>query len=141
MYEPTGSENTYLAFETGGGLFAIPICDTRGVVARSQATQSAVLPKMPDYVKCVAKLNGQLITIIILPGDRMDAQLLGNFIVILAHPERMIGVIASNVKPIKIPEEGISVDSLTGTRTFAENSNMFAIIDIKNLFRDKEYGA
>ena len=133
MREPSGSENTYLALETGGGLFAIPICDTRGVVAGSQAMQSAVLPKMPDYVKCVAKLNGQLITIITLPGDRTDAQLLGKFIVILAHPERMIGVIANNVKLITIPEEGIAVDHLTGARTFAENSNIFAIVDIKNL--------
>ena len=138
MCEPTGSEKTYLALETGGGLFAIPICDTRGVVAGSQAMQSAVLPKMPDYVKCVAKLNGQLTTIITLPGDKTDAQLLGKFIVILAHPERVIGVIASNVKLITIPEDGISVDSLTGARTFAESSNMFAIIDVQNLFKDKE---
>ena len=108
-------------------------------MAGSQAMQSTVLPKMPDYVKCVAKLNGQLITIITLPGDRTDAQLLGKFIVILAHPERMIGVIASNVKLITIPEGGISVNSLTGAKTFAENSNIFAIVDIKNLFRDEGY--
>lgn len=139
MCELTRSENTYLALETGGGLFAIPIRDTRGVVAGSQAMQSTVLPKMPDYVKCVAKLNGQLITIITLPGDRTDAQLLGKFIVILAHPERMIGVIASNVTLITIPEESISVDSLTGARTFAESSNMFAIVDIENLLRDEWY--
>ena len=73
------------------------------------------------------------------PGDRTDAQLLGKFIVILAHPEQMIGVIASNVTLITIPEESISVDSLTGARTFAENSNIFAIVDIKNLFRDEGY--
>ena len=141
MCEPTGSEKTYLALETGGGLFAIPICDTRGVVAGSQEMQSAVLPKMPDYVKCVAKLNGQLITIITLPEDRTDAQLLGKFIVILAHPEQMIGVIASNVTLITIPEESISVDSLTGARTFAENSNIFAIVDVNDLFSDEERDA
>ena len=123
-----------LAFETSGGLFAIPICDTLGVVIGTQAMPTAVLPQMPDHVKCVVTVDGQLITIITMPGDRRDVQMLGNPLVVLAHPERMIGVIANSVKLIVIPEESISVDRLTGAKTYAENSNIFSIVDTKNLF-------
>ena len=129
-----GNENTYLVLETGSGLFAIPICDTRGVVVGTEAMQTAVLPLMPNHVKCVAMVRGQPTTIITLPGDRTDVQLLGNPIVILAHSERTIGVIAKNVKMIAIPQKDISIDRLTGAKTYADGSNIFSIIDIKNLF-------
>lgn len=125
MYEPIESENKYLALETDGGLFAIPICDTKGVVLGTQAMPSAVLPHMPDYVKCVAMVDKQLITIITLPGKRMDVQILGKPIVILAHPEHTIGLIANSVKLIMIPKESISVNRLTGTESYTEGGSFF----------------
>lgn len=138
MRGPIGSENTYLSFKTSGGLFAIPICDTLGVVIGTRAMPTAVLPQMPDHVKCVITVDGQLITIITMPGDRSDVQMLGSPIVVLAHPERMIGVIANSVKLIAIPEESISVDRLTGAKTYADANNIFSIIDIKKLFTGKD---
>ena len=138
MREPIESGNTYLAFETGGGSFAIPICDTLGVVIGTQTMPSAVLPQMPDHVKCVITVDGQLITIITMPGEKKDVPLLGKPIVVLAHTERMIGVIANSVSLIVIPEEGISADRLTGTKTYATDSNIFSIVDIKRLFTSME---
>lgn len=133
MREPTESENKYLALETDGGLFAIPICDTRAIAVGTQAMRPAVLPHMPDNVKCVVSVHGQLTSIITLPGDRTDEQLLGKPIVLLAHPDRSIGVIANSVKLITIPDEGISVDHLMGAKTYVEGSNVFSIVDIKDL--------
>lgn len=141
MRESIETENTYLALETGGGLYAIPICDTRGVVIGTQDMRPAVLPQMPDYVKCIAKVHGQITTIITLPGNITDGQLLGKPIVILAHPERRIGVIANSVKLIAIPKDGISVDCVTGAKTYVKDSNIFSIVDIKELFGDTEGGA
>lgn len=135
-----GKENQYLALETGDALFAIPIGDTRGVVIGSQVMKPTVLPHMPNHIKYVAMVRGQLTTIITLPGNETDEQLLGKIIVILEHPDRNIGVIASNVRLIAIPEKNISVDRLTGTKTYTEGSNTFSILDIENLFNDKEYG-
>ena len=132
--------NKYLALETGGGLFAIPICDIRGVVVGTQTMPSAILPHMPDYVKCVAMVDKLLITVITLPGERMDVQLLGKPIVILAHPEQTIGVLANSVRLIIIPEESISEDRLAGTKSYADGRNIFSIVDIKKLFRSMEYG-
>lgn len=140
MREPIESENAYLALDTGCGLFAIPICDTLGVMVVSQETPSAVLPHMPDHVKCVVTAEGQLITVITLPGDKTDAQLQGKPIVVLAHPVRMIGVVANSVKLIVIPSGGISVDRVTGAKTYTEGSDIFSILDIQNIFMDEEYG-
>lgn len=134
------SENKYLALETSGGLFAIPICETRGVVIGTQAMRPAVVPQMADYVKCVAMVGGLLTTIITLPGDRPDVQPLGKPIVILAHPKRTLGVIANSVKLVTIPDESIAVDQVTGTKTYTENSDIFSIVDIKDLFGDRENG-
>ena len=139
MREPIGSDNTYLALETSAGLFAIPICQTKGVVIGTQAMRPHALPRMPNYVKCLATVYGQPTTIITPPGDKTDMQLLGKPIVLLEHPERTIGVIASSVKLITIPEECIKEDCLTGIKTYAEGSNIFSIIDTKILLRDKEY--
>lgn len=140
MSEPIRNETMYLALETGGGLFAIPICDIRFIVAGTQAMRPTVLPRMPEYVKGVALVAGQLTTIITLPGDRTDVQLLGKPIVILAHPKRTIGVIANGVNLTAIPEKSISVDSLTGAKTYTEGSNTFTIVDTKNILKDMEYG-
>lgn len=140
MHEPINSESAHLALEIGSSLFAIPICDTRGIVIGTNAMQPTVLPQMPDYVKCVATVHGQITTIITLSGDITDVQLLGKPIVILAHPERTIGVVANSVKLVTIPKESISVDCLTGAKTYAESSNIFSIIDTKELFMDKERG-
>lgn len=129
MREPIGSENTYLVLETGSGLFAVPVCETRGVVISTQEMRPSVSLRMPDYVKCVATVYGQPTIIITLPGDRADTQLLGKPIVILEHPERNIGVIANSVKLIVIPEEGIKVDCLTRIKTYAEGNNIFSVVD------------
>ena len=135
------NENRYLALETGGSLFAIPICDTRAIAVGTQAMRPTVLPQMPDHVKCVVSMHGQLTTVITLPGDKTDVQLLGKPIVLLAHPDRSIGVLANRVDLIAIPEESISVDRVTMTRTYVKDSNIFFIVDIKDLLRNEEYSS
>ena len=141
MLELIESENRYLALETGGSLFAIPISDIKAIVTGTQAIRHTVLPHMPDCVKCVAMVDGQLTTIITFPGDKANVHMLGKPIVILAYPKRTIGVLANRVDLIAIPEESISVDRVTMTRTYVKDSNIFFIVDIKDLLRDEEYSS
>lgn len=134
MRESIGNEDKFLVLEAGGGLFAIPICDTKGVVIATQEMPSAALSHMPNHVKCVVTLGDQLITVITLPGEKKDIQLLGKPIVLLAHPDRTIGVVANSVTLDAIPEENISVDQVTGTQTYKKGNRIFSIVDINDLF-------
>lgn len=134
MRESIGSENRFLTLEAGGGLFAIPICDIKGIVIAHQEMPFAALPHMPDHVKGVVTVGDQLVTVITLPGEKKDVQLLGKHIVMLVHPERAIGVVANSVALATIPEEDISVDQIMGTKTCKNGNKMFSIVDINDLF-------
>lgn len=133
MREPGEIESTYLAFETNGGSFAIHINETVGVVIGDGEMRPLTLPRTPDFVKCVVSLEGQLTTIITLPGEDGDGELIGKPILLLDHSPHLIGIIVKSVRLVTIPKESITVNRLTGVRTYAEGSDIFSVVDTEIL--------
>ena len=130
------NENTYVAFQVKNSIFAVPMNDTLGIAAGSQNTIYTIPPNAPDYIKYIADLNGQPVTIVNIPGTDGDIPIMGNYIVILKHSGRNIGILATETHLVRILANSILADKISGQKSFEHNEKTYLILDISQLYKE-----
>ena len=103
----------YVAFEIKDHTFAVPMKDTIGIAAGGHNTICTFLPNTPKHIKCIIDLGDLLIPIVNLPGIYEDLPIMGNYIVVLEHIGRSIGILATEAHLVKIFENSILADKIT----------------------------
>ena len=126
----------YVAFEIKDHTFAVPMKDTLGIAAGGHNTICTFLPNAPKHVKCIVDLDGLLISIVNLPGIYEDLPIMGNYIVVLEHLGRNIGILATEAHLIKIFENSILEDNITGQKSFVHNGKTYLMLNMSQLYRE-----
>ena len=125
-----------VAFQVKNNIFAIPTNDTLGIVAGGHNTTCAFVPNALKHVKCIVELDGLLIPIVNLPGAYDDLPIAGNYIVILEHLGKNIGILASETHLVRILANSISEDRISGQKSFVQNGKTYLMLDISQLYRE-----
>lgn len=127
---------TYVSFEVGGSLFAIPIKETRGIILRTATMPCIVLPGMPNFVRCIIETDGLLVTVINVTGSYGNMPIVGNKIVVLEHSMQNIGIIADKICLITVSDKEIVENGMTGATTFKYDGETYIILDLGQLYKD-----
>lgn len=130
------SENLYVAFQVKNRIFAVPMNDTLGIVAGGNDTTYTFLPNAPKHVKCIVEIDGLLISIVNLPGTYEDLPIMGSYIVVLEHLGQNIGILATEAHLVRILENSILEDKITGQKSFIHNGKTYLKLDISQLYRE-----
>lgn len=130
--------NRYVAFKENDDLLAVPMDDVLWVMEVTQKTPKAIMPNASAHTRGIMELDGQLVTVLNLPEEYEDMQAVGKHILILDHADSYIGIIVSDVHLVKVPEQEISEDRLTGTKAFMCGGKVYSILDIYQLFQKLE---
>ena len=126
----------YVTFEVKNHMFAVPMKDTLGIAAGGHNTICTFLPNAPKHIKCIVDLGDMLISIVNLPGTYEDLPIIGNYIVVLGHLGQNIGILATEVHLIKILENNILEDKITGLKSFVHNRKTYLMLDISQLYKE-----
>lgn len=77
-----------------------------------------------------------LIPIINLPGAYDDLSIVGNYIVILEHLGRNIGILKTETHLVRILAKSILEDRITGQKSFVHNGKTYQMLDISQLYKE-----
>ena len=130
------SGNLYVAFQVKDSIFAVPMNDTLGIVAGGHDTTYTFLPNVPKHVKCIVEIDGLLIPIVNLPATYEDLPIMGSYIVVLKHLGQSIGILTTEAHLVRILENSILEDKITGQKSFIHNGKTYLKLDISQLYRE-----
>ena len=130
------SGNLYVAFQVKNSIFAVPMNDTLGIVAGGHDTTCTFMPNAPKHVKCIVEIDGLLISIVNLPGTYEDLPIMGSYIVVLEHLGQNIGILATEAHLVRVAENSILEDKITGQKSFIHNGKTYLKLDISQLYRE-----
>lgn len=130
------SGNLYVAFQVKDSIFVVPMNDTLGVVAGGHDTTCTFMPNAQKYVKCIVEIDGLLIPIVNLPGTNEDLPIMGSYIVVLKHLGQNIGILTTEAHLVRILENSILEDKITGQKSFVHNGKTYLMLNILQLYRE-----
>jgi len=90
---------------------------------------------MPDFVKCAIEIEGQLVTVINIPGIYDNRPITGSSILVLKCDKQNIEIIAKEIQLITILTKGILENKITGIKNFTHDNKIYYISDTVQLCR------
>lgn len=141
------SASKYLSFEIKGEMYAIEILDVKEIIAMMKFTE---VPKMPNFVKGVINLRGQIIPIIDMrlkfEMEELEYNDRTSIIIGIIDDDYVGFVVDRTADVLNINPEEMSVPPKFGTaidtqflKSMAKTQNgVVMIVDIKKIFTDDE---
>ena len=137
----------YLSFEINKEMYAIDILDVKEIIAMMKFTE---VPKMPNFVKGVINLRGQIIPIIDMrlkfEMEKLDYNARTTIIIGIIDEDYIGFVVDRTADVLNINEDQLSTPPKFGTAidtTFLQsmvktNNGVVMVVDIKKIFTDDE---
>lgn len=130
------NEIIFVAVEVENNVFAIPINYILYIVDGKQSIPSDALPQESENIIGMVELNGQIVTIVQIPGTCGDTSIVDNLIVVLEYSGHNFGILAKKTTLITILANEICEAEFTDIKSFMYDGKAHLILDLSQFCND-----